>query len=127
MIEFDRRHAHDYKVYNIPVTEEFKHFIEINTGYTEANRHSSTDIKILCEKICGVNLSVGYYYEHTEFEHLEFHEWENTLNITRKMLEPEQHKFFLNPKKETFTQRKIRIQAHKNICRYTAFIRLIQF
>ena len=60
MIEFDRRNSCDYTVYDIPVTEDFKRFIETNTGYKEAEMYSSTDIKILCEKICGVNLSVGF-------------------------------------------------------------------
>ena len=109
MIEFDRRHAHDYKVYDIPVTEEFKRFIETNTGYTEADRRSSTDIRILCDKICGVNLSVGYYDEHTVWEALDFNEWKNTLDIARKILEPEQQKFLLKPQKETSAQRKIRM------------------
>ena len=109
MIEFDRRDSCDYKVYDIPVTEDFKRFIEINTGYKEADRHFSTDIKILCDKICGVNLSIGYYYEHTEWENLKFHEWEKTLHMARKMLEPEQQKFLLKPQKETSAQRKIRM------------------
>ncbi|MBR1438083.1 MAG: TIGR02452 family protein, partial [Synergistaceae bacterium] len=109
MIEFDRRNACDYKVYDIPVTEEFKSFIEANTGYKEADRHSSTDIRILCEKVCGVNLSVDYDYEHTVWECLNFHEWENTLNIARKMLEPEQQKFLLRHQNETLAQRKIRM------------------
>ena len=93
MIEFDRRHASDYKVYNIPVTDEFKSFIEDNTGYTEADRNSSTDITRLCGKICGVNLSVGYYYEHRPEEYLVFSEWMNTLEIARKMLEGRQERF----------------------------------
>ena len=97
MIEFDRRNSHDYKVYDIPVTEDFKLFIEASTGYTEADKKSSTDIRILCDKICGVNLSVGYYDEHSEWETLDLNEWKNTLDIARKMLEPEQNKFFLKP------------------------------
>ena len=93
ILEFDRRHARDYKVYNIPVTDEFKRFIEGSTGYTEADRYSSTDITRLCRKICGANLSVGYYREHHEDEYLVFNEWLNTLNIAREMLEGEQKKF----------------------------------
>ena len=95
IIEFDRRDKSDYKVYDIPVTDEFKNFIEINTGYKEPEKFSSTDITVLCDKICGVNLSIGYYYEHTELEHLKFHEWQDTLNLARKMLEPEQRKYLL--------------------------------
>lgn len=93
MIEFDRRNSHDYKVYDIPVTEDFKRYIEAKTGYEEADRRASTDIRVLCEKISGVNLSVGYYDEHHANESLNFAEWQNTLNVVRRMLEPEQPKF----------------------------------
>ena len=93
MIEFDRCNARDYKVYNIPVSEEFQQFIEDNTGYREAGKSSFTDITILCRKICGANLSVGYYAEHTPDERLVYGEWKNTLDIARKMLFGEQKKF----------------------------------
>ena len=93
ILEFDRRHAKDYKVYDIPVTDEFKSFIEDSTGYTEADKYSSTDITRLCGKICGVNLSVGYYREHEPEEYLVFSEWMNTLNVAREMLKGEQRKF----------------------------------
>lgn len=93
MLEFDRRNSRDYKVYNIHVTKEFKIFIESETGYIEADNRSSTDITVLCEKICGANLSVGYYSEHKHDEHLVLNEWQNTLNTARKLLEGEQKKF----------------------------------
>ena len=93
MIEFDRCNSCNYKVYDIPVTEEFKRFIELNTGYKEADKYSSTDITILCNQICGVNLSIGYYYEHTKFEYLDFREWEHTLNVASRMLQPVQEKY----------------------------------
>ena len=98
IIEFDRRNGRDYKCYNIPVTDEFKRFIEENTGYEDAGTKSSTDIRVLCGKICGVNLSVGYYYEHHIEEYLVFSEWENTLNLARKLLAGEQRKFPLKAK-----------------------------
>ncbi|MBQ7543954.1 MAG: hypothetical protein IJT02_03325 [Synergistaceae bacterium] len=93
ILEFDRRHGRDYKVYDIPVTDEFKRFIEEGTGYEEADRRSSTDIRTLCGSICGANLSVGYYCEHTEAEFLILKEWQNTLDIARKLLEPPQKRF----------------------------------
>ena len=95
ILEFDRRNASDYKVYNIPVTDSFKRFIEDSTGYTEADKFSSTDITSLCREICGANLSVGYHYEHQWKEILVFSEWLNTLNIARKFLAGEQRKFQL--------------------------------
>ncbi|MBQ7216823.1 MAG: hypothetical protein IJS39_12670 [Synergistaceae bacterium] len=93
ILEFDRRHAKDYKVYDLPVTEEFKRFIEENTGFTEADKRSSTDIRHLCEKVCGANLSVGYYYEHTPKEYLVYDEWLNTLNTARTFLAKSQPDF----------------------------------
>lgn len=96
ILEFDRRHAKDYKVYDIPVSEEFKRYIEENTGFTEADKRSSTDIKYLCGYVCGANLSVGYYYEHTIEEYLVLDEWQNTLDIARKMLSKPQPRFLLS-------------------------------
>ena len=93
IIEFDRRNGRDYKFYDIPVTDEFRNFIEENTGYKDAGTKSSTDIRYLCARICGVNLSVGYNYEHHVEEYLVFSEWENTLNLARKLLAGEQRKF----------------------------------
>ena len=96
MLQFDRRNATDYKVYDIPVTEEFHEFIRLGTGYTEAGRNSSTDIRHLCRDICGANLSVGYYGEHMGNEHLVFDEWQHTLDTARKLLAPAQKKYPLS-------------------------------
>ena len=94
MIECDRCNARDYKVYNFPVSQEFKNFIEEKTGYREPNKSSSTDIVHLCSKICGVNLSVGYYNEHRkDNEYLFLEEWQYTLDIARNMLKEPQEKF----------------------------------
>ena len=70
-----------------------KRFIEHKTGFKEAEPYSSTDITILCGKICGVNLSIGYDYEHTPDEILVYKDWKRTLDIVRKMLEEPQKKF----------------------------------
>ncbi|MCL2756356.1 MAG: M28 family metallopeptidase [Firmicutes bacterium] len=85
-IEFDRRGKDDYKCYEIPVQDEFKKYIEEKTGYIDAGMSSITDISVICESICGVNLSVGYYDEHSAKESLVVSEWLNTLNLTRQML-----------------------------------------
>lgn len=85
IIQLDRRGSSDYKCYNVG-TDEFRRYIEENTGYTEPDRSSRTDIVVLCEKICGVNLSIGYENEHTINEKLNITYWQNTLNILRKWL-----------------------------------------
>ncbi len=93
MLEFDLGNARNYKVYNIPVTEDFQSFVEENTGYGEAGKNSRTDIVPLCDKICGANLSIGYYDWHTKDETLVYSEWANTLHIGRELLEGRQEKF----------------------------------
>ncbi len=80
VIEFDRRNGRDYKCYDVG-TPEFRHYIEAVTGYSEPDRHSYTDIGILCREIPGANLSVGYRNEHTEQECLVVEEWRHTLDL----------------------------------------------
>ena len=95
-LELDRRNSFDFKTYNIPVSEEFKDFIATETGFKEADTQSSTDITILCNKICGVNLSIGYRYEHSISEILVYDDWKHTLDVVTEMLKKTQRKFLLN-------------------------------
>lgn len=95
MIQFDRRESKNYKVYNLPVTEEFVSFIEENTGYYDSGKNASTDIVVLARDICAVNLCVGYYKEHTPFESIIFEEWLQTLNLAEKILSGKQKKYLL--------------------------------
>lgn len=89
-IQFDRRGRSNYKCYDIPVSEEFKAYIEEKTGYRNAGSLSRTDICVLCKRICGVNLSVGYYNEHSSREILDFQEWFHTLATVQKLLKEKQ-------------------------------------
>jgi len=84
-VQFDRQNASDFKCYDVG-TDAFRRYVEENTGYSEADRKRSTDIKFLCKQICGVNLSIGYYNEHTENEYLVIDEWAKTLLIARNWL-----------------------------------------
>ena len=96
MVQFDRRNFCDYKVYNLPVSQDFIEFIEKSTGYCDAGKKASTDIVKLCRDICGVNLSVGYYNEHTPNESIVIDEWLNTLEIAEKMLSGPQRQYLLD-------------------------------
>ena len=93
MIQFDRREHKNYKVYNLPVSDEFLAFIEENTGFKNAGKLSFTDIVTLCRDICGVNLSIGYYNEHTPCEKLNFDEWYETFEIAQKLLAKKQKRY----------------------------------
>lgn len=96
MIQFDRREKGNYKFYNIPVTREFEDLIADNTGYYNSGTNSGTDIKVLARDICAVNLSVGYYNEHTPLESIVFEEWLETLENAEKILKGKQKKYPLN-------------------------------
>jgi hypothetical protein len=94
MIQFDRRNAADFKCYDVG-TDAFRTFIQENTNYTEDYGNQRTDICTLCEDICGVNISVGYYDEHTIYERINYKEWLNTLNITRNLISNDLPRFLI--------------------------------
>ncbi len=100
IIQFDRRNGTDFKCYDVG-TNEFRSYVAEKTGYTEPDRRSSTDIKILCREIAGVNLSVGYHNEHHENEYLNIAEWDHTLKVVREWLsEPILDRFALPPREK---------------------------
>lgn len=79
LIELDRANALDAVFYN-GESNEFVEYV-LAFGFKEAIG-SFSDISIVCPKIekCGVNLSIGYYFEHTEREYLNT----NIMNSTIK-------------------------------------------
>ena len=85
MIQIDRRGRGEFKCYGVG-TEEFRAYVAQTTSFTEPDRSKSTDIAHLCRDICGVNLSCGYYDEHTETEHIVKKEWYDTLTLLRRWL-----------------------------------------
>ena len=85
MIQLDRRNGRDFKTYSVG-TDAFKRFVAKSTGYDDAGGDSFTDICVLCRDICGVNLSVGYYGEHSEQECLNVKEWAATLDTVTAMM-----------------------------------------
>ena len=87
MLQLDRRNSRDLRYYDLPVTDEFKTFIEAGTGYENVEGKGRTDICVLCRDICAANISVGYYNEHTKEEYVEVEEWQNTLDKVRSLLE----------------------------------------
>jgi len=88
MIQLDRCNGREFKCYNVG-TAEFRTYIKKQTDYSEPEFGALTDICSLCEDICGVNLSIGYYDQHSEFESLKIEEWLHTLQIVRKILASE--------------------------------------
>ncbi|MCR4646933.1 MAG: hypothetical protein K5695_16255 [Oscillospiraceae bacterium] len=95
MIQFDRCNATEYKTYRLPVTQAFIDHVESHTHYTSAGIKARTDIVTLCRQCCGVNLSVGYYNEHTTGEKLHYPEWLHTYQTAKELLTQEQPQFLL--------------------------------
>lgn len=93
MIQFDRRGSSDYKFYALPVSRAFERFVQEKTGYSDAGRTARTDIVVLCRRICGVNLSIGYVSEHKPTESLVLSHWQRTLHLAEKMLAEPQSAF----------------------------------
>jgi hypothetical protein len=79
LMQFDRSGSRDYKCYQSG-TPPFRRYIDKMTGYREPDRYSGTDIAVLADRVCGVNLSIGYYLQHTARERLVLREWDNTRN-----------------------------------------------
>ncbi len=100
MLQLDRRNGNDYKTYNIPVSDEFRSYIENNTGYADAGSKAGTDIVALCRKICGANMSIGYRCEHRENEILNIKKWTRTYKTVKALLEKPQPRFPLAERSE---------------------------
>jgi hypothetical protein len=86
-VQLDRKGRNDLVFYNVGSEDFAKYCIE-QTGY-EFAQGTSTDICVLCEKICGVNMSVGYRNEHTENEVLNVRWWIRTLSTLKRWLAQE--------------------------------------
>jgi hypothetical protein len=89
IIEFDRRNGKDFKCYKNAGTEEFRKYLSEKTNYKEPDTVGFTDIVNLCSKLCGVNLSIGFYNEHSEDDYINIEEWLHTLNLCRNWLSEE--------------------------------------
>jgi len=85
MIQLDKREGTDFKCYSVG-TPEFKKYIHEKTGYLHIEGTQRTDIVELCEEICGVNFSIGYYHEHTQDEQININEWLHTIKVVNALI-----------------------------------------
>ena len=86
IIELDRQGEKDCVFYNCE-NKEFEKYIE--TFGFETAVGTFTDISIICPvwKIAGVNLSIGYFHEHTLGEYLNLTYHTNTINNVKNILD----------------------------------------
>lgn len=92
MIEIDCRGGEHCLYTGVDCTKKFKEYIKDTIGFTEG-KGGGTDLRVLCRRICGVNLPVGYVDFHKNSERLILTDWENTLTKVRAFLEKPQRRF----------------------------------
>lgn len=93
MIEFDWAGIDSCLFNQVDNTKKFKEYVKRTLGLTEGNSKGGTDLQVLCRKICGVNLSVGYHAHHSVKEYLVLSEWENMLEKVSEFLKEPQTRF----------------------------------
>ena len=86
MIEFDRKGKDDAVFYSCD-NKDFTKFVTDGTGYKEATG-SFSDISLLmpASKLCGVNLSCGYYSPHTIQEYVRYSEMMDTIDAAKNLI-----------------------------------------
>jgi hypothetical protein len=102
VIELDRRGSEEAVFYDC-ICPEFEQYI-LDYGFKKADG-SFTDISVICPKwkLPGVNLSTGYYNEHTELEYFVLSDLFNTLEKVEEMLQnPPQQSFNVYFKNSAF-------------------------
>lgn len=89
MVQIDRRGSNDAVFYSCD-NKEFTKWIEEVTGYKE-KMGTFTDIAKLMPvaKTAAVNLSSGYYNEHTKDEYIVMEELEHTMEAVEKLIKEE--------------------------------------
>ena len=79
MIELDWCGTNSCLYHQVDNSEAFKHYMENSLGLRDDKKGGGCDLQVLCRKICGVNVGVGYHNHHGPAEYLVLSEWENTL------------------------------------------------
>ena len=87
-------------VYNqVDFTKRFRNYISKNLGFHDDGGKGGCDLQILCHKICGVNVGIGYHNPHKAEEYLSLDEWENAFANVVKFLEMQHPKFPISLRK----------------------------
>lgn len=96
MIELDTFGSNRCKFYQVDNTSRFQKYITKQLEFHDDEYSGGSDLQILCRRICGTNISVGYYCHHLPQEYLSLAEWENTLSRLQQFLQLSHPKFPLS-------------------------------
>lgn len=97
MIEFDWKGTNCCLYNQVDNTKKFKQYITDTLVFGEGKSKGGTDLQILCHRVCGVNLGIGYDHWHKNDEILVLADWENTLEKVSAFLEKPQPRFLCKP------------------------------
>lgn len=100
MMELDWAGTNSCLYNQVDNTQVFKDYIASQLGFQDAQQKGGCDLQILCQKICGVNIGVGYHDYHRPTETVVLEEWENTLQKLSAFLETDHPKFPIPIKKQ---------------------------
>ena len=103
MIEFDWIGAGKCLFNQVDYSARFKKYIEEQLGVCDSQKSGGCDLQILCHKVCGANVSVGYHHVHSSKETLVLDEWEDTYNRMLFFLQKEHPRFPADKRKRLIT------------------------
>lgn len=93
MLELDHKRTNHVSYVQVDNSKKFKKYIEYSTPFVDLKESGGCDLQILCNKICGANICVGYINHHTNKEKLILSEWENTYFNLESFLKKPQKKY----------------------------------
>lgn len=106
MIEFDWAGAEHCLFNQVDNSNRFKTYIQTHLGVIDSKKTGGCDLQVLCSKICGVNVSIGYHNIHSPKETLVLSEWEDTYARMRTFLSLEHPRFPIHKGRRLLTHAK---------------------
>ena len=92
-------------------SKAFRDYIQKVSGFTDSQKKGGSDLQILCQDVCGANLSVGWYVCHSSKERLSVADWDYNLGTLSSFLAKPQPQFKIPLHKRVV--RKLRSMAGK--------------
>ena len=89
LVELDLPGSLEYSFKGVAVTKRFERFIQ-QQGYRQTACKGGTDLRFLSRGRCGVNLSIGFYRQHTPREVIAARTWYENCRQVHRMLQPRQ-------------------------------------
>ena len=114
MIELDWRGTELCLFNQVDYTNRFYRYIINTLNFQDDKKPGGCDLQILCSRICGVNIGVGYHMWHRKEEYLSLSEWENTLFHLQRFLQMSHPKFRLSVVKKPL---RFLVRVRNKICR----------